>query len=262
MSARRIYGVLQQEFYLTIHSLEVIVDVFIFPLNNIVVFGLISLYLSREEQEISAQYVLLGMILWQTIWIIAYSVAVGSMWNIWSRNLSNMFVAPLRMSEYIAAHVISGSVKAVILLLLGGLLSALVFDFNILAIGIPTLVLTFFIFGIFAFSIAIAVLGLIFLYGTRIAALSWSLVMVFQPLCAAFFPLEVMPKALQTIGLLFPPTYAFEATRYALAEGEIEWRLIAIGFALGGAYCILCILLFVRLFEASRDSGQFARNES
>lgn len=262
MNIRRIYGVLLQEFYLTIHSLEVIVDVFIFPLINIVVFGLISLYLVGESQTLAGQYVLLGMILWQVIWIIAYSVAVGSLWNIWSKNLSNMFVAPLTMSEYIAAHAISGSLKALFLLLLGGVLSAIVFSFDILAIGLPTLALACIIFGIFAYSIALVVLGLIFRYGTRIAALSWSLVMVFQPISAAFFPLAMMPAALQKLALFFPPTYAFEAARSGLLEGGVAWRMMGIGFLIDLVYLAVATLLFSYLFEASRDNGQFARNES
>ncbi|MBI4094083.1 ABC transporter permease [Candidatus Kaiserbacteria bacterium] len=262
MSARRIYGVLLQEFYLTIHSLEVIVDVFIFPIINIVVFGLISLYLTGEQQALAGQYVLLGMILWQVIWIISYSVAVGSMWNIWSRNLSNMFVAPLTMSEYIAAHAISGSLKALFLLSLGGAISAMVFELNILAIGFVTLVLACIVFAIFAFSIALAVLGLIFRYGTRIAALSWSVIIVFQPLSAAFFPLSIMPRALQTISLFFPPTYAFEAARFGLLGGGVEWRMMGIGFLIDLVYLCLSVILFSYLFEVSRDNGQFARNES
>lgn len=262
MSLRRIYGVLLQEWYMTLHSLEIVVDIFIFPIVNIVVFGLISQYLVGESETTAAQYVLLGMLLWQIIWIVAYSVAVGSMWNIWSRNLSNMFVAPLQIGEYIAAHIISGCAKAFVLLLLGGVLSVAFFQFNMLSIGILNLFLVFITFGVFAFSIALVVLGLIFRYGTRISALAWSVTMIFQPLCAAFFPLAVMPKALQTISLFFPATYGYEAARYGLLNGGVEWRMMGLGLLIDVVYCVVSVVVFLYLFEASKNSGQFARNES
>lgn len=262
MKIRRIWGVLLQEFYLTIHSLEIFVDVFIFPLLSVVIFGLISLYLIGGGQSEAGDYILLGMILWQVIWVISYSVATGSMWNIWSKNLSNMFVSPLTVAEYMAAHFFSGCIKAVILLLIAWGGSVWIFDFNLLDIGLPVLVLVCLLFSIFAFAVSLAVLGLIFRYGTRIAALSWSLITVFQPIAATFFPLEAMPNSLQIVARLLPPTYGFEAARHALVDRSIDWNMLGMGFVLSALYCALCIAAFMYLYRGSRNSGQFARNES
>ncbi len=262
MNLRRIYGVFLQEYYMTIHSLEIFVDVFIFPLINIVVFGLISLYLVGNDNSVAGAFILLGMLLWQIIWIIAYSVAVGSMWNIWSRNLSNMFVAPLELEEYIVAHFLSGCVKAVALLAVGGFLSAIVFRFDMLAVGLMSLLLTFLVFSIFAFAVAIVVLGLIFRYGTRIQALSWSLITIVQPFSAAFFPIADMPRALQLVAYFFPSTYGFEGARYGLLYGDVAWGVFGVGLILASLYCILSMFVFQYLYTRSRDTGQFARNES
>src|SRR3989344_5624769 len=238
MKWRHVRGVLMQELYMTFHSLEVIVDVFVFPLINIVIFGLISVYLAGNEQVLAARYVFLGMLLWQIIAITSYSVAVGSMWNIWSRNLSNMFIAPLKVKEYVLALFASGCIKALILLILGMVLSAWFFDFNVLDVGLANLVLMFTVFALFGFAMAVATMGLIFRFGTRLAALSWSIPWLFQPLSAAFFPLADLPTILQLIAYLFPPTYAFEAVREGLVAGTVHWQLFAIGGALGIVYCV------------------------
>lgn len=261
MNSRRIYGVLLQEFFITRHSLEVVIDVFFFPIVNIAIFGFISLYLAGNQQETVGHSVLLGMILWQIIWVIQYSVTVGSLWNIWSRNLSNMFIAPLMLSEYIFAHFLSGIIKAIILLGVSMLVSTFLFGFNPLDIGIVTVALVFVVFAMFAFAVGISILGVIFRYGTRISALSWSVITIFQPLSAAFFPLSVMPHALQTLAYFFPPTYAFEAARYALVYHTVNWSLFINGLMLDALYCAFAIILFKYLFDASRNSGQFARNE-
>jgi len=262
MKWRHVRGVLMQELYMTFHSLEVIVDVFVFPLINIVIFGLISVYLAGNEQVLAARYVFLGMLLWQIIAITSYSVAVGSMWNIWSRNLSNMFIAPLKVKEYVLALFASGCIKALILLILGMVLSAWFFDFNVLDVGLANLVLMFTVFALFGFAMAVAILGLIFRFGTRLAALSWSIPWFFQPLSAAFFPIADLPHALQFIAYFFPPTYAFEAIRSGLTVHSIEWELYGIGIGLAIVYCAAGILVFRELFAKSKDTGQFARNEA
>jgi ABC-2 type transport system permease protein len=259
MNLRRITAILLQEFFITIHSVEVVMDIFVFPFVNIVVFGFLSLYLN---QSIVGQYVLLGMLLWQIIWIIEYSISVGSLWNIWARNLSNMFIAPLMIQEYILAHTLSGTVKACIMIFISSTLSFFVFHFNLLTVGILPLILLFVNFAFFAFSMGIAMLGLIFRYGTRIQAFAWGVVPIFQPLSAAFYPVNVMPFPLQFIAYLFPPTYTFEAARYSLVHHTINWQLFGISFAENIFYCAVCILFFSAMFKKSRDTGQFARNEA
>lgn len=262
MNSRRVYAVLQQELFLTRHSLEVIVDVFLFPLVNIVIFGLISLYLAGTDSGEAPHFVFLGMLLWQIVGITAYSVAVGSMWNIWSRNLSNMFIAPLKVKEYVSALFISGCIKAMVLLVLGMILSAWLFHFNVLDVGLTNLLLAFLVLSLFGFALAVVTVGIIFRFGTRLAALSWSLPWLFQPLAAAFFPVAIFPLPLQIVAYTLPPTYAFEAVRYGLEYHTVHWTLFGVGVALALLYCLLSVAIFQPLFRASKDTGQFARNES
>lgn len=261
MNLNHVKAILLQELFITTRYVEVIMDLFFFPFINVIVFGFISLYLSGDKQSIAGQYVLLGMLLWQIIWIIQYSVSVGSLWNIWSRNLSNLFIAPLRVREYIFAHALSGTIKALVMLLITMVLSVYIFNFNILNIGIVNLVLTFINLALFAFAIGIAALGLIFRFGTRIQALAWGLVPVFQPLSAAFYPVEVLPFPLKIIAYLFPATFAFEGARWGLLHHTINWQLFGLSFLENAIYLIVCTVFFAQMFKTSKNSGQFARNE-
>lgn len=117
MSLIRIKAILLQEFFITIRSLEVILDIIFFPLMSIVVFGFLSIYLTGAVSPLIGHYLLVGMVLWQLIYITQYSVSVGSLWNIWSRNLSNLFITPLSVAEYLFAHCLSGIVKAIFIFL-------------------------------------------------------------------------------------------------------------------------------------------------
>ncbi len=261
MNLRRIKGILLQELFVLRRSGEVLADIVIFPLTNVVVFGFLSLYLSAEN-KLAGQTVIFGMLLWNLIWIIEYSITLGSLWNIWTRNLTNLFISPLRLSEYILAHTLSGFIKSVLILLFSAVLSIYIFDFNLFDVGFLPLVLSIINFSLFSYALGIFILGMIFRFGLRIQAAAWSAVGLFQPLCAALYPLSVLPTALQYFAVIFPATHTFEAARYALANnGEIAWGLFAVAFLQNIVYCVLCTWLFLRMYNHSRDSGQFARNE-
>jgi ABC-2 type transport system permease protein len=262
MNLRRISAVLMQEWYMTTHSLEVVVDAFLFPLVNIVVLGLISAYFGRSSGALSAHYVFLGMLLWQIVGITAYSVGVGAMWNIWSKNLSNMFITPLRVREYSVGLFFSGCLKAIVLIVFGMVLSQMFFGFDVREVGVANLIAAFVILSLFGLAMAIAILGVIFRFGTRLAALAWSLPWFFQPLSAAFFPLTEMPHGFQLVARLLPPTYAFEGVRTGLSQHLFSWNLYAQGVVLDVVYLVIGTLIFMSLYRLSRESGQFARNES
>jgi len=261
MSTKRIFGILLQEYYITKRSLEVIVDVVFFPLINITVFGFLSLYLSGKGNPENAYPLLLGMILWQLLYITQYSISVGSLWSIWSRNLSNLFISPISILEYNIAFVISGSIKALIVFLTSALLSLYVFNFNIFVLGFPNLFLFFLNMVLFGISTGLIIIGLIFRFGTRIQALAWGVTFLFQPLTAAFFPVSVLPTPLQWIAYLFPATYVFEAARGAIHNPAINWQLMGIAFIENTIYMIICTWIFTKLFAKSKETGQFARNE-
>jgi ABC-2 type transport system permease protein len=261
MNPRRIRGILLQELFFTMHSLESLFDVLVFPLVNIAIFGLISLYLTGNQGATTAHYVFLGMLLWQIISITSYSVAVGSMWNIWSRNLCNMFITPLQVKEYVFAQFASGCLKAVILLGLGAALSYWFFRFNVFDVGYVNLALVFLVFALFGLAVAMVCVGIVFRFGTRLAAFTWALPWFFQPLAAAFFPIDALPPVMRIIAYMLPPTYAFEAARNGLVSQTVDWRMFAIGTALGIVYCAGGIGIFIVLFAKSKDIGQFARNE-
>jgi len=271
MRIHRVIAVLWQEWYVTIHSTEVIVDIFFHPLLSIVVFGFVSQFLGGNAVGAAGpgsggdagRILLEGMLLWQVIWIVQYSVTLGSLWNVWSRNLSNMFVAPLMVREYLAAQLLSGIVKAVAIVILGGAMAKYLFGFDVLDMGAVPLLLTVVNFVFFGFATGIAVIGVIFRYGTRIQALAWGVIFIFQPLAAAYFPVSVLPTGLRYVAYAIPATLSFEGARHGLLHHhEVAWTLFAISFAENAVYFVLCLLLFGALYRKSRDTGQFARNEA
>lgn len=260
MSIQRISAILLQELYITKRSLEVIIDLLYFSVVNIVVFGFVFIFLSKGNPQ-AARYLLLGMLLWEIVRITQYSMSVGSLWNVWSKNLSNMFVTPLSLKEYIIAEMLAGVIKALLIFMVIAIISIFVFNFNIFNMGILNFSFFFINLTIFAWSVGIVILGLIFRYGTRIQALAWGSIFIFQPLTAMFFPVSILPDFLQKIAYLLPATYVFEAARASLINPSVDFPKIGLAFGANIFYFLLSLWFFNTMFRKSKETGQFAKME-
>jgi len=261
MSWRRIKAIMLHEFFITKRSLEVINDIIIFPLLSIIIFGFLTNYLSGTTGQIIGKQVLTGMILWQVISMTEYSIAVGCLWDVWARNLTNIFISPISNAEYLIAYTISGCIKSFIVLSLGGIISFYFFGTNLLDLGVISLFLYFINLAFFGFGFAIIILGLIFRYGTNVQALSWGLIAILQPLMAVIYPVSILPKSLQIMAYMLPPTYIFEAARANLAGKGMQWNYIIMAFILNFFFIFLSVAYFNFMFRRSKRLGQFARLE-
>lgn len=261
MKLYRVKALLLQEYYLTLHSFEIIIDTIIYPLMNVAVFGFLSLYLAGIGNRASGEYVLAGMLLWQVISIIQYTICLGPLWNIWSRNLSNLYISPLNTREVVTAHLVSGILKGLFIFATSSLLSIYLFKFNIFTLGFVNLFLIFINMIVFGFSLGLMIVGVIYRFGTRIQALAWGIIPIFQPIAAVFYPASILPSPFKEIALALPPTYLFEAVRYSLQTHQIHWQFLSIALIGDSFFCILAVLFFQYMFKKSKESGQFARNE-
>jgi ABC-2 type transport system permease protein len=258
---KRIKALVVQEYFLTKHSLELLFDIVFFPLMNVVLFGLITRFVGEIRDAATAEYLLVGVLLWEIVNINQYNVTVSSLWSVWSHNLTNIFIAPISIVEYLVSHVVAAIVRTVLVFGVLSLGAWLFFDFNILHVGVMNLTLFFVNLSLFAWALGIALLGLIFRYGTRIQAIAWGTIFLFQPLTATFFPVSILPDALKIIAYSLPPTYVFEAARAALQNRSVDWSYFFIGLAMNVVYAVIAWAVFKFLFARSKDTGQFARND-
>lgn len=260
-----IKAILRQELYVTRSSWEIYFDIFLFTLANVVLFGFIANYLvkgsSSTHTTLQVQSLVIAVVFWEALRINQYSTSVSSMWNVWSHNLSNMFIAPIRVTEYLIAHIIAATLKSLSILLILILLVGTIFHINVLSLGIFPLLFCYLNMVIFATAIGLVLVGFVFQFGTKIQALTWGTIYVIQPFCAVFFPVNVLPGFLQPIAHLLPATYFFEWLR-ALHE-----KLAYSNFRLWGAFAFNLLYLglgcwiFSRQLAAAKRSGQLVRND-
>src|SRR5688572_16198666 len=67
MSLRRVKALLLEEYFITIRSLEVILDLLFLSVVSVIVFGYFSLFIETRVEGPAAHYLLLGMLLWEVV---------------------------------------------------------------------------------------------------------------------------------------------------------------------------------------------------
>lgn len=261
MNLHRVWAIMMQEFYITLHSIETINDIFFIALINFLLFGFLSSYLLGFHNTQTGQFLIMGMLLWEIVRIVQYSISVGSLWNIWSRNLSNLFISPLSIIEYLTAHTLSGIVKGLLVFGMASIAAIIVFHFNIYSLGLLNLLFIIINLICFSFATGIILLGIIFKYGTRVQALTWAIIPILQPITAVFYPVHILPLPLQFFAYLFPITFVFEAARANIITNQFQWSLLGTSLAENILYITIAVFTFKRLFQSAKMTGQFARNQ-
>ena len=264
MALHRIRAIMLQEFFMIRRSLETIIDIFVYPMMNIIVFGFISKYLMGSANKDTFISLIVAMLFWQIFSISQYTVSVATLWNMWAHNLTNLFASPITLLEYFFAHSLTALIKALLVFGIGTLVAYFQFGYSI--IQLPFLFLIVMIANLYFVGIAIGIvlIGFIFAYGIRIQAVTWGFVSVIQPLAAVFYPLSILPEPFQSIARVLPLTYMFEALRQTIHDGLVSsasQRLLIIGSSMTIAYFIIALFIFKRLIASSQKTGQFAKND-
>jgi ABC-2 type transport system permease protein len=230
--------------------------VFYWPTIDLLVWGLTSAYLRSFAPKTSPIILIIvsGILLWLITWRAQYEISVGLLEDLWNKNLINIFVSPLKFSEWIAAFLIVGIVKALVSVLFASGVAFLLYKVHIMIYGIylvpffASLMLTGWAIGFF-------VAGLILRYGTRIQALAWSFVAVFSPFAAIYYPVSILPGWAQTIAAFIPISYIFEGSRQLIATGQMDTNKLLISFGLNIVYLILTFWFLLRSFKAVLNKG-------
>lgn len=251
MSWRRVRGVARRHWWTLKRSWPRMFDVFFWPVVEILVWGLVTLYLLRQVgAEIVPGFFLAGMILWIVIYRSQEDLAVSTLEEAWSDNQINLVGSPLRPLEYLAGTMLTAFIKTCFAAAAMAVLAGVLYDYNLLELG-PTLLPACIALVIFGWSLGLVAIGLILRYGRRVDVLAWSFSHLVQPLACAVYPVKVLPPALQLVAGLLPASHAFEASR-AAANGEFAAGELAI--ALVGS--IITLVLATRYCAAGLDRAR------
>jgi hypothetical protein len=133
MNPRRIWAVIYRHGCEARRNLSRITDTVYWPVQNIILWGFFTLYLSREHrlEPGVVSYLLGATMLWGMFYSFQRDLATGFMEELWSRNLLNLFCTPLNVSEYVTGLILLTLLKALLGLLLALLIAWLCYAENL-----------------------------------------------------------------------------------------------------------------------------------
>ena len=261
LSIKRISAMVLRYSYLLRASRLRILDMIYWPALQLLTWGFLQTYLVKAGAlnapggGAQAAGTLIGAIL---LWDIMLRGQQGFCFSfieeMWSRNLPNILMSPLRPIEFIASLIIMSLIRLLIGVMPVTLLAIIFFGFNLLSLGFA-FVAFFLVLIVFPLSIGLFVSGLLLRLGAGAENLIWSLMFLVQPLGAVYYPVSALPIWLQPISWMLPPAYVFEGLRAVLIDHQIRWDLLLQGFILDLIIFSLAFFAFNRLLKSARRAG-------
>lgn len=257
MSMQRILGVFFRYFYVMKNGLMHLSDLFYWPLVDILVWGLTSLWINSQEVHITMNLPLIlmtALIFWQVSWRGSVDISISLLQELWQRNLVNLFSTPLRFSEWIAGILLISLCKLLLSIAFGALMVYLLYALNVFTIGWAFLPFAASLL-IFGWTIGFIASSAIVYWGHSVEMFAWMIGGLFAPFSAVFYPVSVLPVWAQVISWSLPTTYIFEGMRAILNTGTFPLNYFFMSLGLNILFLTGAVYLFKTMFEKSRQKG-------
>ena len=139
MSLTRIYGLFLRHFYLISRSFPRILDLIYWPSIQITLWGFISNFFAANSNYYGGAVgvILSCAILYDFLFRTSIGFNMLFLEEIWSRNFTNLFIAPMKISEIIVSLVFTALIRALIGLVPAILLTSPLFGISLLDLGLP-----------------------------------------------------------------------------------------------------------------------------
>lgn len=255
MNCERIFGVFLRYFYVTRKGLHQLSDLLYWPLVDILLWGLTSIWIQNQTHSPNLPLILLtGLIFWQVVWRGSVDVSVNLLQEFWQRNLVNLFSTPLKLSEWICGVLLLSLCKLIVTISFGSLAVWMIYSLNVFTVGFAFLPFAVSLI-LFGWTLSFLSSSLIVRWGLKVEMLAWMIGFLFAPFSAVFYPVGILPDWAQRISWCLPTTYIFEGMRAILASKEFASSYFWISIGLNCCYLALAIALFRWSFERSRMRG-------
>ena len=256
MNYNRIYGLFLRHFFLITRSFPRILDLIYWPSIQITLWGFISNFFAANSNYYNGTVgvILSCAILYDFLFRTSIGFNMLFLEEIWSRNFTNLFIAPMRISEIIISLVFTALIRALIGLVPAILLTSPLFGISLLDLGLPLsfLFISLYIFGI---TLGLFVSAGLLRFGPSFENIAWSTLFLLAPFGCIYYPVEILPDLFQSIAYILPLVYIFEETRNILVNQSVDYNNIIQALYLNALYLIIAISVFYYSFDKARDKG-------
>ena len=256
MDWNKIFALSLRHIYLIKGSFPRILDLIYWPTIQIFLWGFISKFftLNSTIYENTVGIILSAAILYDFLFRASISYNMMFLEEIWSRNFTNLFIAPVKIREIIAALTLTAVFRTLIGLVPASLIAIPLFDVSILDIGLPLifLLITLYIFGV---TLGLLVTSGLIRFGPSFENIAWASLFFLAPLGCIYYPIEILPEWLQIVAKLLPLVHIFEEMRNILIYDIINYFQILKAISISFLYFVVGILIFFLSYDGAKNRG-------
>ncbi|MFV3073665.1 ABC transporter permease [Niveispirillum fermenti] len=233
-----------------------ILELCYWPTVQLLIWGFMSQFLRGNSSILAgaAGMLIAAVLLWEVLVRTQIGMSLTFLEELWSRNLGNLFVSPLRPWEWVVSLVVMGFIRVLLGLMPPIFLAMLLFDVSLFDLGLP---LAGFFANLMMLGVSVGLLtsGIILRHGLGAESFAWMAVFVLAPFSAVYYPVSALPPMVQYISMALPSTHVFEGMRAVLFEGHVPWGQLGAAAILNLLYLGLAALYFLRAFRDARNRG-------
>tara|TARA_Y100001970_G_C14240625_1_gene864695 strand:- start:1570 stop:2361 length:792 start_codon:yes stop_codon:yes gene_type:complete len=256
MNFNKVYALGLRHLYLISNSLPRIIDLIYWPTVQIFLWGYISKFftLNSDYYSNTVGVILTAAILYDFLFRASISFNMMFLEEIWSRNFTNLFIAPIKISEIITSLTLTAILRTLIGLVPAAILAVPLFGVSVFELGPPLLFLltSLYLFGI---SLGLLVTSGLLRFGPSFENIAWASLFFLAPLGCIYYPIEILPTSLQIVAKGLPLVHIFEEMRSILINGTVNYFDIIKSISLSIVYFVFGVIIFYVSYYGAKLRG-------
>ena len=254
---QRIFAMLMRYKSISFGSIPRLISIFYWPSVQILFWGFFTNFLISNNNFgvwSALNIILSAVVLWDILFRGQLGLTMSFLEELWSRNLSNLFITPLKNYEMVISLILISAIRTIVGLTPAVFMANYFFQFHLFELGFY-LIFFFFNLIIIGWTIGFFVSGLVLRYGHAFEELAWALIFILLPFSCVYYPLNSLPQIMQNIAIFLPPVHIFESMRSILIDNLISFKSIKMILMLNILYFFLSVMFFLKMIDISRNKG-------
>ena len=255
-SPRRVGAMILRHWYLLRSSWPRLFELIYWPAVQMFMWGFLQIGIAKFPGALAGTVstFLAAFLLWDILFRGQIGYSMSFLEEMWSRNMPNLMISPLRATEFVLALIVMSIVRLSIGLIPVTILAIFFFGFNLWSLGFA--LAAFFANLLFtSWAVGMFCSGLVLRHGLGAESLAWSLMFFFLPLTCVYYPVTTLPDWIQPVAWALPPTAVFEGMRALVIDQVFRGELMLWALGLNILWIAAGALSFHWLLRASKRSG-------
>jgi ABC-2 type transport system permease protein len=257
-SPQRIGAMVLRHWYLLRSSWPRLLELIYWPAVQMVMWGFLQIGVASKPGALATTVstFLAAFLLWDILFRGQLGYTMSFLEEMWSRNMPNLMISPLRSIEFVLALMIMSIVRLSVGLIPVTVMALFFFGYNFWGLGFAlaaffaNLLMTSWAVGMFCS-------GLVLRNGLGAEGLAWSLMFILLPLTCVYYPVTTLPGWLQPVAWFFPPTAVFEGMRALVLEQVFRADLMLWALGLNAIWITAGAISLAWLLGEARKAGSF-----